>query len=264
MTGPVVMTPKAAHLDARNKVTWGGRDALQSQGLSFFLSTEWNPVENRYGALAPIYGTVVTAIIAMLVAVPVSFGIAVFLTEVAPRWMRGPVGTAIELLAGILVLVGGAQYRHDLLLGGKRDRAGHARAGALRRLDDFARAGVRHHDAVAFKDNLPALFGEHALEIVGGFAQNLTIDNQPVNNFRVGWSFGSGPPVDHGPGVEGLGVAGLVLAFVGFRLLDIVKPGPVGWADRQPGAFGIMADDILAGAGVALTLLAARWAGAPL
>ena len=53
---------------------WGGRDALQSQGLSFFLSAEWNPVENRYGALAPIYGTVVTAIIAMLLAVPLRSG----------------------------------------------------------------------------------------------------------------------------------------------------------------------------------------------
>ena len=86
---------------------WGGRDALQSQGLSFFLSAEWNPVENRYGALAPIYGTVVTAIIAMLLAVPVSFGIAVFLTEVAPRWLRGPVGAAIELLAGIPSIIYG-------------------------------------------------------------------------------------------------------------------------------------------------------------
>ncbi len=86
---------------------WGGRDALQSQGLSFFLSAEWNPVENRYGALAPIYGTVVTAIIAMLLAVPLSFGIAVFLTEVAPRWMRGPVSAAIELLAGIPSIIYG-------------------------------------------------------------------------------------------------------------------------------------------------------------
>ena len=65
-------------------------------------------------------------------------------------------------------------------------------------------------------------------------------------------------------GLGGLSIAGLVLAFAGFRLLDIAKPGPVGWADRQPGAFGIMADDILAGAGVAVALLAARWAGAPL
>ena len=86
---------------------WGGREALQTQGLSFFLSTEWNPVENRYGALAPIYGTVVTAIIAMLLAVPISFGIAVFLTEVAPRWLRGPVSAAIELLAGIPSIIYG-------------------------------------------------------------------------------------------------------------------------------------------------------------
>ena len=86
---------------------WGGRDVLASQGLSFFTSTEWNPVENRYGALVPIFGTVVTALIAMLIAVPVSFGIAFFLTEVAPRWLRGPVGTAIELLAGIPSIIYG-------------------------------------------------------------------------------------------------------------------------------------------------------------
>ena len=86
---------------------WGGRDALASQGLSFFFSSEWNPVENKYGALAPIYGTIVTAVIAMLIAVPVSFGIAFFLTEVAPRWLRGPVGTAIELLAGIPSIIYG-------------------------------------------------------------------------------------------------------------------------------------------------------------
>lgn len=59
-------------------------------------------------------------------------------------------------------------------------------------------------------------------------------------------------------GLGGISAAGLVAAFVGFRLLDIWKPGPVGWADRQPGAFGIMADDILAGTGVALALCAAR------
>lgn len=86
---------------------WGGRDALVSQGWSFFFSAEWNPVENRYGALVPIYGTIVTAVIAMVIAVPVSFGIAFFLTEVAPRWMRGPVGTAIELLAGIPSIIYG-------------------------------------------------------------------------------------------------------------------------------------------------------------
>ena len=86
---------------------WGGRSVLASEGLDFFFSTEWNPVENKYGALVPIYGTVVTAMIAMLIAVPVSFGIAFFLTEVAPRWLRTPVGTAIELLAGIPSIIYG-------------------------------------------------------------------------------------------------------------------------------------------------------------
>src|SRR3546814_9934834 len=58
-------------------------------------------------ALVPIYGTIVTAMIAMLIAIPVSFGIAFFLTEVAPRWLRGPVGTAIELRAGIPSIIYG-------------------------------------------------------------------------------------------------------------------------------------------------------------
>ncbi len=65
-------------------------------------------------------------------------------------------------------------------------------------------------------------------------------------------------------GLGSVTVSGALLAFVGFRLLDITKPGPIGWADRQSGAFGIMADDILAGVAVALALIAARWAGAPL
>jgi phosphate transport system permease protein len=86
---------------------WGGRSVLATQGWDFFFSTDWNPVENKYGALVPIYGTIVTAVIAMLIAVPVSFGIAFFLTEVAPRWLRAPVGTAIELLAGIPSIIYG-------------------------------------------------------------------------------------------------------------------------------------------------------------
>jgi phosphate transport system permease protein len=86
---------------------WGGRGALQAEGLSFFYSSDWNPVENKYGALVPIYGTVVTAIIAMVIAVPVSFGIAFFLTEVAPRWLRGPISSAIELLAGVPSIIYG-------------------------------------------------------------------------------------------------------------------------------------------------------------
>ena len=86
---------------------WGGREVLAQEGWGFFFSTEWNPVENRYGALIPIYGTLVTASIAMLIAVPVSFGIALYLTEVAPAWLRGPVGSAIELLAGIPSIIYG-------------------------------------------------------------------------------------------------------------------------------------------------------------
>ena len=86
---------------------WGGRSVLAQEGLSFFFSTDWNPVEDRYGALVPIYGTLVTALVAMLIAVPVSFGIAYFLTELAPNWMRGPVGAAIELLAGIPSIIYG-------------------------------------------------------------------------------------------------------------------------------------------------------------
>lgn len=86
---------------------WGGRSVLATEGLNFFISTDWNPVENKYGALVPIYGTIVTALIAMVIAVPISFGIAFFLTEVAPRWLRTPVGTAIELLAGIPSIIYG-------------------------------------------------------------------------------------------------------------------------------------------------------------
>ena len=106
LTGTVVIV-LAALACAALSMLWGGRHALASQGLAFFLSTEWNPVENKFGALVPIYGTLVTALIAMLVAVPISFGIAFFLTEVAPRWLRGPVGTAIELLAGIPSIIYG-------------------------------------------------------------------------------------------------------------------------------------------------------------
>ena len=106
LTGTVAFV-LVALATAALSMLWGGREVLQAQGLSFFYSSEWNPVENKYGALAPIYGTIVTAVIAMVIAVPVSFGIAFFLTEVAPRWLRGPVGTAIELLAGIPSIIYG-------------------------------------------------------------------------------------------------------------------------------------------------------------
>lgn len=106
LTGAVIFV-LIALAGAGLSMLWGGRHALQMQGLSFFFSADWNPVENKFGALAPIYGTLVTALIAMVIAVPISYGIAFFLTEVAPRWLRGPVGTAIELLAGIPSIIYG-------------------------------------------------------------------------------------------------------------------------------------------------------------
>ncbi len=106
LTGAVIFV-LIALAGAGLSMLWGGRHALQMQGLSFFFTADWNPVENKFGALAPIYGTLVTALIAMVIAVPISYGIAFFLTEVAPRWLRGPVGTAIELLAGIPSIIYG-------------------------------------------------------------------------------------------------------------------------------------------------------------
>ncbi len=76
-------------------------------GLPFIWTSEWNPPMDRFGALIPIYGTLVTSIIALVIAVPVSFGIAMFLTELSPGWLRRPLGTAIELLAAIPSIVYG-------------------------------------------------------------------------------------------------------------------------------------------------------------
>ncbi|NLB57994.1 MAG: phosphate ABC transporter permease subunit PstC [Gammaproteobacteria bacterium] len=105
--GATVVLVMLALAAAALSMLWGGRDALLSQGWRCFFTADWNPVANRYGALAPIYGTVVTAVIAMIIAVPVSFGIAFFLTEVAPRWIRGPISTAVELLAAIPSIIYG-------------------------------------------------------------------------------------------------------------------------------------------------------------
>ncbi len=105
--GATVVLVMLALAAAALSMLWGGRDALLTQGWRFFLTSDWNPVQNRYGALAPIYGTIVTAVIAMIIAVPVSFGIAFFLTEVAPRWIRQPISTAIELLAAIPSIIYG-------------------------------------------------------------------------------------------------------------------------------------------------------------
>jgi phosphate transport system permease protein len=81
--------------------------SLQKFGLAFIWTSEWNPPKEHFGALVPIYGTVVTSVIALLIAVPVSFGIALFLTELSPGWLRRPLGTAIELLAAIPSIVYG-------------------------------------------------------------------------------------------------------------------------------------------------------------
>ncbi len=85
----------------------GGWPALRTYGFGFLLQEVWNPVTEKFGAAAPIYGTVVTSIIAMLIAVPIGLLIAMFLTELCPMWARRPIGIAIELLAGIPSIIYG-------------------------------------------------------------------------------------------------------------------------------------------------------------
>ncbi|BFI95857.1 MAG: phosphate ABC transporter permease subunit PstC [Rhodanobacter sp.] len=97
----------ATLLGAALSTLWGGREVLFGHGLHFLTSDAWNPVTDDYGALAPIFGTLATSLIALILAVPTSFGIALFLTEIAPNWLRGPVATAIELLASIPSIIYG-------------------------------------------------------------------------------------------------------------------------------------------------------------
>jgi phosphate transport system permease protein len=85
----------------------GALPAFETFGLSFFYEQHWNPVTDKFGALAPIYGTIVTSLIAMVIAVPVGLLIAMFLTELCPLWLRRPIGIAIELLAGIPSIIYG-------------------------------------------------------------------------------------------------------------------------------------------------------------
>ena len=85
----------------------GSMPAIQAFGFGFLTSSEWDPVNDKFGALIPIVGTLVTSGIALLIAIPVSFGIAVFLTELSPRVLRRPLGIAIELLAGIPSIIYG-------------------------------------------------------------------------------------------------------------------------------------------------------------
>jgi len=81
--------------------------AISKYGLSFLVTSNWDPVKEEFGGLVMIYGTLMTSFIALLIAVPVSFGIAVFLTELSPAWLKRPLGTAIELLAAIPSIVYG-------------------------------------------------------------------------------------------------------------------------------------------------------------
>jgi phosphate transport system permease protein len=85
----------------------GGWPAFQKQGLAFFTTSTWNPVTDVYGAAGPIVGTLVTAAIALLLSLPIAGGVAFFLTELCPAKLRQPIGTAVELLAGIPSIVYG-------------------------------------------------------------------------------------------------------------------------------------------------------------
>jgi phosphate transport system permease protein len=85
----------------------GSRVTLQKFGVAFLANVAWDPVQENFGAVVPIYGTLVTSLIAMLIGIPVSFGIALFLTELSPAWLKRPLGTAIELLAAIPSIIYG-------------------------------------------------------------------------------------------------------------------------------------------------------------
>jgi phosphate transport system permease protein len=85
----------------------GALPAFRTFGLSFVVTEVWNPVTEKFGALGPIYGTLVTSAIAMLVGIPVAFGVAMFITEICPLWLKRPLATMIELLAAIPSIIYG-------------------------------------------------------------------------------------------------------------------------------------------------------------
>ncbi len=88
-------------------LVFGAAPAIEKFGLGFLWNSEWDPVQEKFGGLVMIYGTLMTSFIALAIAVPVSFGIALFLTELSPSWLRRPLGTAIELLAAVPSIVYG-------------------------------------------------------------------------------------------------------------------------------------------------------------
>jgi phosphate transport system permease protein len=85
----------------------GALPAFRAMGFNFLVSSAWNPVTERFGALVSVYGTIVSSVLALIMAVPLAFGIAYFLTELAPAWFRRPVGTAVELLAAVPSIIYG-------------------------------------------------------------------------------------------------------------------------------------------------------------
>jgi phosphate transport system permease protein len=88
-------------------LVYGSWPALKTFRFGFLTNTVWNPVTEQFGAFAALYGTVITSLIAMILSIPVAFGIAVFLTETCPLWLRTPIGTCIELLAAVPSIVFG-------------------------------------------------------------------------------------------------------------------------------------------------------------
>jgi phosphate transport system permease protein len=89
------------------EVALAGWPAFKEFGLGFISSSDWDPVNHRFGAAAAIYGTIVTSIIALIIATPLALGVAIFLSEYAPRWLRQPVGFLVDLLAAIPSVVYG-------------------------------------------------------------------------------------------------------------------------------------------------------------
>ncbi|GAO36161.1 phosphate transporter permease subunit PstC [Sulfuricella sp. T08] len=85
----------------------GSLPSIKAFGFGFLFSPEWNPVTDQFGALVPIIGTLATSVIALLIGIPASFGIALFITEMSPRWLKRPLGIAVELLAGIPSIIYG-------------------------------------------------------------------------------------------------------------------------------------------------------------
>ena len=88
-------------------LAWASIPAFEKFGPGFFFTSVWDPVKLDFGALAPVYGTIVTSVIALSIGVPVSFGIAIFLTEMCPAVLKRPLGTAVELLAAIPSIIYG-------------------------------------------------------------------------------------------------------------------------------------------------------------